>query len=113
MEREGVVSKIIYRNEENGYTVLAIAAEGKYEEDHVLVGYVEGAEAGLYISAEGEEVEHPYYETQFKISSYEIRMPEDVDSMERYLCSGAIKGIGPVLAHCKEVQEGYLSDYRI
>lgn len=98
MKLEGYIEKIIYRNEENGYTVLSVVTDEKYDDSHVLVGYVEGARQGLYICAEGEEVEHPYYEAQFKITSYELRMPEDVDSMERYLCSGAIKGIGPVLA---------------
>lgn len=98
MKLEGCIEKIIYRNEENGYTVLAVLPDESSEDSRVFVGYVEGAAQGMYICAEGEEVEHPYYETQFKISSYELRMPEDVDSMERYLCSGAIKGIGPVLA---------------
>lgn len=98
MNIEGYIEKIIYRNEENGYTVLSVMTKEDLDDSHILVGYVEGAEAGLYISAEGEEIKHPYYETQFKITGYELRMPEDVDSMERYLCSGAIKGIGPVLA---------------
>ncbi|MBQ8147405.1 MAG: ATP-dependent RecD-like DNA helicase [Lachnospiraceae bacterium] len=95
---EGYIEKIIYRNEENGYTVLSVVIDEKHDDTQVFVGYVEGAEQGLYITAEGEEVEHPYYESQFKIQSYEFRMPDDLDSMERYLSSGAIKGIGPVLA---------------
>lgn len=98
MKLEGCIEKIIYRNDENGYTVLAVVTNEESEDSHVFVGYVEGAAQGMYIHAEGEEVDHPYYETQFKITSYELRMPEDVDSMERYLCSGVIKGIGPVLA---------------
>lgn len=98
MKLEGCIEKIIYRNDENGYTVLAVVTNEESEDSHVFVGYVEGAAQGMYIRAEGEEVDHPYYETQFKITSYELRMPEDVDSMERYLCSGGIKGIGPVLA---------------
>lgn len=98
LKLEGYIEKIIYRNEENGYTVLSVIANEKADESQILVGYVEGAAQGLYIQAEGELVEHPYYETQMKLHSYELRMPEDTDSMERYLCSGAIKGIGPVLA---------------
>lgn len=95
---EGYIEKIIYRNEENGYTVLSVLVDEKTDYTQVLVGYMEGAAEGLYIQAEGEEVEHPYYETQYKVTSYELRMPADSDSMERYLASGAIKGIGPVLA---------------
>lgn len=98
MRLEGYIEKIIYRNEENGYTVLSVVINEKADDSEIFVGYVEGAAQGLYISAEGEEVDHPYYETQFRIATYELRMPEDIDSMERYLCSGAIKGIGPVLA---------------
>lgn len=95
---EGYIDKIIYRNEENGYTVLSVMVDEKLDLTQVLVGYIEGAAEGLYIQAEGEEVEHPYYETQYKVTAYELRMPADSDSMERYLASGAIKGIGPVLA---------------
>lgn len=95
---EGYIEKIIYRNEENGYTVLSVMVDEKLDLTQVLVGYIEGAAEGLYIQAEGEEVEHPYYETQYKVTAYELRMPADSDSMERYLASGAIKGIGPVLA---------------
>ncbi len=98
MELKGYIEKIIYRNEENGYTILSVLTDEQTDTTQVLVGYIEGASQGLYIQAEGEMTEHPYYESQFKVASYELRMPEDLDSMERYLCSGAIKGIGPVLA---------------
>ena len=97
MKREGYIEKIIYQNEDNGYKVLSVISN-EDDEEYTLVGYIEGAAEGLFISAEGEEVEHPYYETQLKVTAYELRMPEDTDSMEKYLCSGAIKGIGPVLA---------------
>lgn len=98
MVLEGYIEKIIYRNEENGYTVMSVMINEDIDESEIMVGYVEGASEGLYIQAEGEMVEHKLYESQFKIQAYELRMPADVDSMERYLCSGAIKGIGPVLA---------------
>ena len=97
MKREGYIEKIIYQNEDNGYKVLSVISN-EDDEEYTLVGYIEGAAEGLFISAEGEEVEHPYFETQLKVTAYELRMPEDTDSMEKYLCSGAIKGIGPVLA---------------
>lgn len=100
MELEGYIEKVIYRNEENGYTVLSVVPglDADTDEAQVCVGYMEGAAQGLYIRVEGEEVEHPYYEMQCKVHAYELRMPEDTESMERYLSSGAIKGIGPVMA---------------
>lgn len=96
MEREGVISKIIYKNECNHYVVFAVETlEG---EDETFVGYLSGIEEGMYILAKGEYVEHPSYSIQFKVQSYEVKMPDDLVSMERYLSSGAIKGIGEVMA---------------
>ena len=98
MRREGYIDKIIYRNESNGYTVLSVITDETADDSEIFVGYMEGAAEGLWITAEGETVDHPQYDEQFQVTSYELRMPEDTDSMERYLGSGAIKGIGPVLA---------------
>lgn len=96
MEKEGYIEKIIYKNEGNGYTVFTVVDDN--QEETTFVGVVEGAEEGVYIMASGEEVEHPTYDMQFKVESYDIRMPDDKDSMEKYLASGAIKGIGEVTA---------------
>lgn len=96
MEREGIVSKIIYRNEENQYVVFAVETSDGGEE--TFVGNLTGIEEGMYILARGEYVDHPSYSIQFKVSSYEIKMPDDLVSMERYLASGAIKGIGEIMA---------------
>lgn len=96
MEREGIVSKIIYKNEENQYVVFAVETEDG--DDETFVGYLSGIEEGMYILAHGEYVEHPSYSLQFKVSEYEVKMPDDLMSMERYLGSGAIKGIGEVMA---------------
>ena len=96
MEREGIVSKIIYKNEGNQYVVFAVeTADG---EDETFVGYLSGIEEGMYILAKGEYVDHPSYNIQFKVSEYEVKMPDDLASMERYLGSGAIKGIGEIMA---------------
>lgn len=96
MEREGIVSKIIYKNESNQYVVFAVETEDG--EDETFVGYLSGIEEGMYILAKGEYVEHPNYSIQFKVSEYEVKMPDDLVSMERYLGSGAIKGIGEIMA---------------
>ena len=63
MEREGIVSKIIYKNESNQYVVFAVeTADG---EDETFVGYLSGIEEGMYILAKGEYVDHPSYNIQF------------------------------------------------
>ncbi len=92
---EGYVEKIVYRNEENGYTVLTLVNEG---EEITCVGMFQYIGEGECIEAEGEYIEHPMYGEQLKVSSYEIKTPEDTAAIERYLASGAVKGIGAVMA---------------
>lgn len=95
MTREGYIEKIIYKNEENGYSVFVVSGD---DGEELFVGNLFGIGEGLYIIAEGEYVNHPQYDIQFKFSSCEITMPEDTIGIERYLASGIIKGIGEVLA---------------
>lgn len=92
---EGFVENIIFRNEDNGYTVFNVVCNGC---EVTCVGTLSYINEGEYISARGEYVVHPVYLEQFRISSYEIRVPEDIQSVRRYLGSGAIKGIGEKLA---------------
>lgn len=91
----GYVEHIIYQNPENGYTVMELMGE---EAAVTCVGSCRGLSEGETIEAQGEYTEHPMYGTQFKISSYQTVAPKDRVSMERYLGSGAIKGIGAALA---------------
>ena len=96
MEKEkGYVDHIIYRNADNGYTVLVLISEG---DELTCVGTFKDIEQGENLEVEGEYVEHPVYGTQLKVTEYRIVAPEDAASMERYLGSGAIKGVGPALA---------------
>lgn len=95
MVREGYVEKIIYSNEENGYCVFNVSGE---DGDEIFVGNVCGLAEGLYIIAEGEYVNHSRYDIQFKVTSCELKLPEDTLGIERYLGSGIIKGVGEVLA---------------
>ncbi|MBP3621396.1 MAG: AAA family ATPase [Lachnospiraceae bacterium] len=95
MTREGYIEKIIYKNEENGYSVFVVSGD---DGEELFVGNLFGIGEGLYIIAEGEYVNHPQYDIQFKFTSCEITMPEDTIGIERYLASGIIKGIGEVLA---------------
>lgn len=91
----GFVERIKYRNEDNGYTVLSLNADG---EETILVGTFHYISEGEMVEAEGSMMEHPVYGEQLKVERYEIRAPEDTLSVERYLGSGAIKGIGAALA---------------
>ena len=95
MTREGIIEKIIYKNDENGYAVFSVNGE---DGEEVFVGTLFGIGEGLYIIAEGDYVNHPQYDIQFKFTSCEIKMPEDTLGIERYLASGIVKGIGEVLA---------------
>lgn len=92
---EGYVEHIRFRNPDNGYTVLTLDMSG---DDETLVGIFNYIHEGEYIGAEGEYVDHPVHGPQFQVKSYEILEPDDIDGMERYLGSGAIKGIGVALA---------------
>jgi len=92
---EGYIDHIIYRNDDNGYTVLSLHTD---DDEITCVGNFTFISEGEFISAQGSFTEHVVYGQQFMISSYEIKQPTDVHSIQRYLCSGAIKGIGEVLA---------------
>ncbi len=91
----GYVEHIIFQNKENGYTVMNLVTE---EDEIACVGILKGLTQGETISAQGEYVEHPVYGSQFKISSFQTVAPKDSVSMERYLGSGAVKGVGAALA---------------
>ena len=91
----GYVERIIYRKAENGYTVLNLVNK---EEEITCVGIFSSIAEGENIEATGEYTEHATYGRQFKVESFEERAPEDKEAIERYLGSGAIKGIGLALA---------------
>lgn len=91
----GYIDHIIYRNEENGYTVLALQTE---DEELTCVGTFQYISQGETIEASGKYTEHHTYGKQFQIEAFETKIPEDAAAMERYLGSGAIKGIGVSLA---------------
>ncbi len=92
---EGYVDHIVFRNQENGYTVMNVICQG---EELTCVGVLPYISEGENIEAEGSFVEHTIYGKQFKIQKIELKTPEDETAIERYLGSGAIKGIGIALA---------------
>ena len=91
----GYVEKIVFKNEENAYTVASLAVEG---DEVMCTGYFSDLIEGDRLIAEGSFVEHKQYGIQFMVSSYEIKEPETSVAMEKYLGSGIIKGIGQALA---------------
>lgn len=92
---KGYIDHIIFRNAENGYTVLELTVDGA---EVICVGSFQTISQGETLEMTGEYTEHPVYGSQFKATSYEVVPPEDAASMERYLASGAIKGIGAAMA---------------
>ena len=94
---EGYVDHIIFRNEDNGYTVMVL--KGVSEEDELTcVGSFPVVTQGASVELEGNFTQHPVYGKQFQAVRLTEKMPEDALAMERYLGSGAIKGIGAALA---------------
>lgn len=91
----GYVEHIIYRNADNGYTVLNLV---NGEEEITCVGIFSAIAEGENIEASGEYTDHPTYGRQFKVDHFEEKAPEDEEAIERYLGSGAIKGVGLALA---------------
>lgn len=113
MKVKGYVERIIYTNEENGHSILEVSLsseevkslvkenpdlEPDLSDELVCTGALYLIHPGEYIVFNGDFFMHPSYGLQFKVTGYEETQPEDLTTMERYLGSGAIKGIGPALA---------------
>ena len=92
---KGYIKRFIYQKEENGYSVIEVMVSGKVI---TCVGYLQGYSEGENVEIEGEYVVHPKYDRQLKISTIKAVAPEDKVAVERYLGSGAIKGVGEALA---------------
>ncbi len=92
---EGYIEHIVFQNKENGYCVFTVVQDG---EEYCLTGIFPDMAEGEYIKADGEMVVHPVYGEQLRVSSYEYAAPTNKVAIERYLASGAIKGIGEALA---------------
>ncbi len=92
---KGYVDHFIYRNEENGYGVMVFISGG---EEITCVGTFHDVDTGDTLELKGEMIEHPVYGEQLKVIEHEVSIPDDAESIERYLGSGAIKGIGEVMA---------------
>ena len=97
----GIVDRITFQNEENGYTVARLQVEGSAAYNDrlaTIVGEMLSINPGETVVLEGEWITHKQYGAQFKIESYQTIYPSTVEGMRRYLGSGLIKGVGPVTA---------------
>jgi exodeoxyribonuclease V alpha subunit len=97
VEFAGTVSRITYRSEDTGYTVLRASPEGE-ERTVSLVGKMPPVAAGERIRARGRWVEHPKFGRQLEVTSMERKKPHTGEAIARYLGSGLVPGIGPKLA---------------
>ena len=93
----GVVSGVVYQNEQNGYAVIRVDSDD-YEDEVIVVGSAPFVAAGEWIVAKGVWSRHPSYGEQLKAEFIERSLPDDEDSMLAYLSSGVVKGVGTGLA---------------
>lgn len=94
-EKRGKIAEIIFRNEENGYTVAVFETETEY---FTVVGNLPQANKGAHLLLRGTYKEHPTYGEQFTFSEFEEVLPTGKDAMFDFLSSGMIKGVGPSTA---------------
>lgn len=94
-KKNGIIEEIIFRNEDNGYTVFEVTTDQGKE---TFVGTGLSLSVGEEITASGQYSDHAIYGRQFLVKEWMTQIPREAKAMERYLGSGAIKGLGPVLA---------------
>jgi len=95
---QGILDRITFQNEDNGYTVARLHSQSKEKELITVVGFLSSVPVGSTLSLTGTWIRDSRYGKQFKLQSYEIVKPNTLNGIERYLGSGLIKGIGPAFA---------------
>jgi exodeoxyribonuclease V alpha subunit len=94
---EGVLERITFQNDENGYTIAKILPKGKIQ-PVTVVGALAGVQVGESLVLTGIWINHHQYGRQFEVKSYQVRYPATLEGIRKYLGSGLIKGVGPVTA---------------
>lgn len=94
---EGHLERITYQNEENHYTIARLST-GKQKNMITVVGFMAGISPGQTLRLSGNWETHPRYGQQFKITTFEVTLPDTVEGIKKYLETGIIKGIGPLIA---------------
>ncbi len=95
---QGILDRITFQNEENGYTVARLLSGAKEKKIITVVGFLSGVPVGSTLSLTGTWITDSRYGKQFKLQNYKIIRPNTINGIERYLGSGLIKGIGPAYA---------------
>ncbi|HEX2980836.1 MAG TPA: helix-hairpin-helix domain-containing protein, partial [Anaerolineaceae bacterium] len=95
---EGTIERFTFQNEENGYTIARLAPKGKNYEVTV-VGVLSGVMVGESVRLRGMWVTHSEYGRQFEVRSFTVQLPATIEGMRKYLGSGLVKGVGPVMAN--------------
>lgn len=95
MELIGSVEEIIFRNDDNGYSILSVSDKTQL---HIVVGYMPAVSEGEQMRFVGSPTFHKTYGEQFKVTSCEVLEPTEEKGILKYLSSGVIKGLGPSLA---------------
>jgi len=94
---EGHLERITYQNEENHYTIARLST-GRSKNTITIVGFMAGISPGQKLRLSGSWENHPRYGQQFKIDTFEVTLPETIEGIQKYLETGIIKGIGPMIA---------------
>jgi exodeoxyribonuclease V alpha subunit len=97
IELEGQIERVTYSNQETGYTVATISVPG-HQEPVTIVGNILAPTPGEVLLVKGAWINHPRFGRQFRVDSHSVRVPATVPGIKKYLASGLIKGIGPVMA---------------
>ena len=96
-ELSGQIERITFSNEENGYTIAKVKIYGR-QDLVTVVGYLMSPSPGEMLNMKGEWVNHPKFGEQFKVTEYKTTVPATIFGIQKYLGSGLIKGLGPVIA---------------
>src|SRR6266536_40316 len=103
---DGVLERVTFANPETGYTIARIAPERGGADLITAVGPLLGAQIGEFLRLRGRWSSHPKYGRQFEVASYATVLPATAAGIQKYLGSGLIKGIGPVMAERMEAHFG-------
>ena len=93
----GTIERVTFHNDQNGYTVLKLRVSG-HSEPVTVTGNFSSVSPGESVRLTGLWTSHPQFGDQFKASEYEITRPATIAGIQKYLGSGLIKGLGPVMA---------------
>ena len=97
IELSGQIERITFTNEENGYTIAKVKIHGR-QDLVTIVGYLMSPTPGEMLNMKGEWVNHPKFGEQFNVTEYKTTVPATIFGIQKYLGSGLIKGLGPVIA---------------